>query len=82
MTLRNYRQKNEDEQFDVLEQQGVFLAEREDAFCTIRLYALDHFYVEVHHHHHFNVIVQLAAFSTTEKLDSWLQDISLDNLFQ
>lgn len=80
MTLRHYRHINEEAQFDVLEQQGVLLAERETAFCTVRLYAVDTFYVEVHHHHHFNVIVKLEAFAATEKLDSWLQDISIDAL--
>lgn len=82
MTLHNYRKINEEAQFDVLEQEGVLLAEREAGFCTLRLYALAQFYVEVHHHHHFNVIVQLEAFGTTERLDNWLQEISLDNLFQ
>lgn len=82
MTLRDYRQINEDAQFDVLERQGVLLAERETAFCTIRLYGVEAFYVEVHHHHHFNVIIQLEAFAATEKLDKWLRDISLDHLLQ
>lgn len=82
MTLRHYRHIDEHAQFDVLEQQGVLLSEREDAFHTVRLYGLDGFYVEVYHHHHFNVIVQLQAFAATEKLDKWLQDISIDSLLQ
>lgn len=83
MTLRNYRRLSEDVQCDVLEHQGVLLAEREDAFCMVRLYALDDFYVEQHHHQHFNVMVQLEAFSgTADSLDNWLQDIRIDQLFQ
>lgn len=82
MTLRNFRQINEDEQFDMLEQQGVLLVEREGAFCTERLYAVAGFYVEVHHHHHFNVIVKMAAFGDTPRLDSWLPDFPIEQLFQ
>lgn len=82
MTLREYCQINEDAQFDVLERQGVLLAEQETAFSSIRLYGVAGFYVEVHHHHHFNVITKLEAFATTQKLDRWLDNISIDNLFQ
>lgn len=82
MTLRNFRQISEEAQFDIVEHQGVLLAEREVAFCTLRLYAVDGFYVEVHHHHHFNVIVQVEAFGSNERLDSWLEEIPLDDLLQ
>lgn len=82
MTLRHYRQINEENQFDILEQEGVLLAEREAAFCTVRLYAVAGFYVAVHHHHHFNVIVQLEAFDGGNRLDEWLEDIAIDNLLQ
>ena len=82
MTLREYSHINEDAQFDVLERQGALLAEREVAFCTVRLYGVAGFYVEVHHHHHFNVITKLKAFASTEKLDRWLDDINIDTLLQ
>jgi hypothetical protein len=83
MTLRSYCRLNEDAQYDVLEQEGVLLAEREASFCTVRLYALGNFYVEQHHHQHFNVIVQQDAFDGNAKsLDGWLQDIRIDQLFQ
>lgn len=82
MTLRNFRQISEEAQFDVVEHQGILLAEREVEFCTLRLYAVGGFYVEVHHHHHFNVIVQVEAFGPNERLDSWLDEIPLDDLLQ
>ena len=82
MTLSEYCRKSEDAQFDLLERQGVLLAEQETAFSTIRLYEVAGFYVEVHHHHHFNVITKLQAFTTTKKLDRWLENISIDSLFQ
>jgi hypothetical protein len=83
MTLRNYQRLSEDAQHDVLEHQGVLLAEREEAFCTVRLFSLNDFYVELHHHQHFNVIVQQEAFGDGAKsLDCWLQDIHIENLFQ
>lgn len=83
MKLREYLHLSEDTQFDVLEHQGVLLAEREAAYCTLRLYAVGDFYVELHHHQHFNVIVQLQAFSpNSANLEHWLQDISLDDLLQ
>jgi hypothetical protein len=81
MTLSEYGQINEDAQFDVLERQGTLLAEQETAFSSVRLYEVAGFYVEVHHHHHFNVITKLEAFATTDKLDHWLEGISIDGLF-
>ncbi len=83
MKLRNYLQLSEDTQFDVLEHQGVLLAEREEAYCTLRLFSLGDFYVELHHHQHFNVIVQLEAFPPdSNSFDNWLQDIRIDDLLQ
>ncbi|RPD46029.1 MULTISPECIES: hypothetical protein [Chitinophagaceae] len=81
MKLPEYLRINEETQFDVLEHQGVLLAEREAAYCTLRLYALGDFYVELHHHQHFNVIVRLQAFATgSHQFDQWLDDIGIDEL--
>lgn len=74
---------SEETRFDVLEHQGVLLAERDEAYCTLRLYALGNFYVELHHHQHFNVIVKLQAFATgSRNFDHWLEDIRIEDLLQ
>lgn len=81
MKLGEYRKLSEDTQFDVLEHQGVLLAERDVAYCTVRLYAVGDFYVELHHHQHFNVIIKMGAFAPESKhLDGWLEDIRIDEL--
>ena len=83
MKLQKYLQLSEDTQYDVLEHQGVLLAERDEAYCTLRLYSVGDFYVALHHHQHFNVIVQLEAFTPdSEHFDHWLDDIRIDDLLQ
>ncbi len=80
MRLAQFKMLNEEEQFDVIEQQGIFLTEREDAFYNIRLYHVENFYVELYCHTHFNVIVRSKAFSTPQLLDPYLNNIDIDGL--
>jgi hypothetical protein len=80
MNLATYKLLNEDEQFEIIERRGIFLAEREDSYYNIRLYQVDGFYAEIFCHSHFNVIVRTRCFSNTKFLDVYLDKISLDGL--
>jgi hypothetical protein len=82
MNLAAYKLLKEEEQFELLESQGVFLAEREDAYHNIRLYAIHGFYAEVYSHTHFNVIVRTRCFATTRFLEPYLKKMDLDGLFR
>ena len=80
MNLATYKLLNEDEQFEIIERRGVYLAERDHSFYNIRLYQIDGFYVEIFCHTHFNVIVRTKSFSSTKFLEVYLDKINVEGL--
>ena len=82
MKLHRFQTLPETDQFDLIDEQAVFLAERNDGYYTIRLYELDGFYVELYCHSHFNVIIKTKAFRDSDKLEPYLEDINLTPLLQ
>lgn len=80
MTRYHFNILDEAEKAAIIREKGVQIGEREDTFHTIRLYQVDGFYVELYHHNHFNVITKLQSFSSTQKLQPYLEEISLDGL--
>lgn len=80
MNLARYKLLGENEQFEIIEQKGVFLAEREEGFYTIRLYGIEGFYAEIFCHSHFNVIVRTRAFASVRLLQPYLKAINVDEL--
>jgi hypothetical protein len=58
---------------------GTHLAERIEGEFTISLYQIDGFYVEVYYHRENNMIQRFRSFSSTNQLDPYLQQISIDN---
>lgn len=80
MNVFQYTQLNNGQQQDVLEHSGVLLAERQRSFYHIKLYQMDNFYVEVYYHSHFNVVVNINAFTNTDCLEPYLQNIDIDAL--
>ena len=81
MTIYQYHQLEEKNQLDALEQSGTFIAEREAAFCHVKLYQVDNFYVEIYHHTHFNVVVNINSFTNTDCLAPYLEQIDIHSLF-
>lgn len=80
MTRYHFNILDEAQKAGIVWEKGVLLGERDDTFHTIRLYQVDAFYVEMYHHNHFNVITKLQSFSNTDKLQPYLQEISLEGL--
>jgi len=80
MTRYHFNILDENEQANAIWGKGVLIGERSDAFHKIRLYQVDSFYVEVYHHNHFNVITKMQSFSSTSKLQPYLETICLDGL--
>lgn len=81
MTDRIYTTNIEIERARALWEKGILLAERIDGFNTRKLYQLHDIYVEVIWHTHFNVALKVVTFSDTERLEPYLDTISLDSLF-
>jgi hypothetical protein len=80
MTLYQFKIKNETEQTDIIDEKGELIAERTEKFCTIHLYQVGSFYVEVYHHNHFNVAVRVKSFKDVKHLDPYLQQINIDDI--
>lgn len=80
MTVFHFHRLSEKQQLDILENSGVFVAERQGAFYNIRLYQLESFYVELYYHTHFNVVVNINCFTNTDCLDPYLEAIDVEAL--
>ena len=80
MTRYHFNILDENEKANAIWSKGVLIGERADAFHKIMLYQLDSFYVEIYHHTHFNVITKIQTFSSTTKLQPYLETISLDGI--
>jgi hypothetical protein len=81
MTDRSYTTTTEIEKVRNLWEQGVLLAERNGDFYKTQLYQLLDAYLEVTWHTHFNVVVKVALFTDTDRLSPYLNDISIEGLF-
>jgi hypothetical protein len=81
MTDRIYTSTTDIERARALWEKGVLLAERTDGFYTLKLYQLHDIYVEVKWHTHFNVAMKVTTFSDTDRLEPYLETISLESLF-
>jgi hypothetical protein len=81
MTNRIYTSTTEIERARALWEKGVLLAERIEGFNTLKLYQLHDIYVEVVWHTHFNVALKVTTFTEVEKLEPYLNTISLEGLF-
>ncbi|HEX2532428.1 MAG TPA: hypothetical protein VHK69_01760 [Chitinophagaceae bacterium] len=80
MTRYHFNLLDENEQAAIIREKGVLIGERTDAFLLIRLYQVGAFYVEAYHHTHFNVILRFQSFTNTNKLEPYLEEISLEGL--
>jgi hypothetical protein len=81
MTDRIYTSTTDIERARALWEKGVLLAERTEGFYTLKLYQLHDIYVEVTWHTHFNVTLKVTTFSDTERLEPYLEQISLESFF-
>ena len=77
MTLYEFKALDETVQYDVLWEEGVFIADRADAGYTLILYQLDAFYVEVKYDADGNEILGLRSFLNVNRLEPYLKDIKL-----
>jgi hypothetical protein len=81
MTCSIFDQLSEAKQTDVIWENGTFLDRRSEGFYNVLLFQIDDFYTEVYYHSHFNVIIKIESFSDTDRLEPYLDHITLPPLF-
>jgi hypothetical protein len=79
VTEDQFKAFSEDSKANIIHRQGVLVSIRRTEKCKVLLYQVDSFYVEVFYHptDHF---IRIESFSGTEKLDPYLNQISIEKL--
>ena len=79
MTEDQFNKLSEDEQSDVISKKAVLISVRRTAEYRILLYQIESFYAEIFYHPTANAI-KIKSFSSTENLQPYLSQISLNGL--
>jgi hypothetical protein len=80
MTDQLFSTTAEIEKARALWEKNVLVAERSDEFHKLKLYQLRDAYLEVTWHIHFNVVIKASRFTDTNRLEPYLEEISLQGL--
>lgn len=70
-----------DKQIQILETNGVVLAVKEFSCTLVELYAVSDFYAELRYNTIHGVFVGINTFDTREKLQTYLNDIDIKDLY-
>jgi hypothetical protein len=81
MTRYEYKLLDKGEQYNVLWNNGVFIARRISASYNFLLYQIEAFYMEVKYNREENRMVGMKSFITTELLKPYHRKINLDDKF-
>lgn len=80
MKMHEFLLLPEQDQIEILYQNGVYIGKRKEAFSIILLYQFESFYVEVFYRKYRSHIKRLHCFESTELLDPYLEQIDVENL--
>lgn len=80
MRLTEYIKLSPGEKADLLWKKGLFIEEYADGRFTANLYFLGGFYVEVIMHNELHQIVEVVAFNSTQRLEKYIEHVSLESL--
>ena len=80
MKMHEFLLLPEQDQIEILYQNGVYIGKRKEAFSIILLYQFESFYVEVFYRKYRSHIKRLHCFESTELLDTYLEQIDVENL--
>lgn len=80
MKLQEFISLDENKKFLTTWSSGVFLGQRTHGETMIRLYQLDHFYVEVFILKESGRVMMIKSFEETDKLDAYLSKINISGL--
>jgi hypothetical protein len=82
MTIYKFDHLHKIEQEESVEDEGVFLANRNDGQLMFDLYQIGDFYVEFYYYINRNDFkVKLRSFVDTEELNPYLETIDISKLF-
>jgi hypothetical protein len=82
MTSKKFNSLAKNIKKDILLRSGSFLAERRWGVCSVLLYQLDQFYVEVFFVKWTKTPIGFRTFHSTNKLEPYLQQIDVRSLMQ
>jgi len=77
MTLYQFKTLDEEEQYNTVWNNGVFIAVRISKEDKFLLYQIDGFYVELKYDVNINKIVELRSFGNVSRLEPYLINIPL-----
>jgi hypothetical protein len=77
MSLYEYNDLDELEQFEYLCDNGLFVADRVEGEYFIKLYQVDGFYIEIYRHIEHNVIKRMRSFVNTDQLALYIDKLDL-----
>ena len=82
MTAKKFNSLSKSIKKDILLRSGSFLAERKWGICSVLLYQLEDFYIEVFFVKWTKAPIGFRTFHTTNKLEPYLQKIDVASLMQ
>ena len=82
MTAKKFNSLSKSIKKDILLRSGSFLAERRWGLCSVLLYQLDDFYIEVFFVKWAKSPIGFRTFQKTDKLEPYLQKIDVSSLMQ
>lgn len=78
--LAEYNELEEDQQFDILHRDGVYVGKRKWNRQTIVLFQLYGFYVEIHYQQYRKQIERTVATDNTDILQPYLNQVNIRDL--
>ena len=82
MTLAQFNKLSTEEQQKAVLMYGVYLAERKDPPLRMMLYDMGNFYAEVFFLSRYNKVAWFNGFTSTKKLEPYLQKIDISPVLQ
>lgn len=78
MGIYEYLAMSQEEQWDILWDDGVYITSYKSIDCSYRLYAIDKFYVEVEMCVTNETVLGMGVFKEGKKLDKYINDNQVD----
>ncbi len=82
MTLYEFRMLTDEEQVDLLYNEGTYIGKRKVGEECVILYQLDSFYIELYYKKYRRHILRIYCFQSTVPLDPYLSQIDVEDLVQ
>ncbi len=77
MTLYEFQLLSERDQLDLLHAEGTYIGKRREGEQPVLLFQLEGFYVEIVYQKHRSQILQMRSFTTTSRLEPYLNQIDI-----